>query len=244
MSGVSHNIDRYGVVFDDEGLVADAGLLVAGTLMDRLGLEELVDRVVRLGGRVGGARPGRKVLSLVSSMLVGGSHIDHVDLLRAGSTGRVLPFRVMAPSTVGTFLRSFTWGHVRQLEKVLTIALGRAWRLGAGPPKRGVTLDLDSTICEVSGKTKQGAGFGYTNKLCYHPLLAFRADTGEVVGARLPGRGVAAGCGPFRERDDQAACDGPGPRAGSACGPIRVSGPMQCWRLSTNWEWPGRSPPS
>ena len=114
MSGVSHNIDRYGVVFDDEGLVADAGLLVAGTLMDRLGLEELVDRVVRLGGRVGGARPGRKVLSLVSSMLVGGSHIDHVDLLRAGSTGRVLPFRVMAPSTVGTFLRSFTWGHVRQ----------------------------------------------------------------------------------------------------------------------------------
>ena len=185
MSGVSRNIDRYGVVFDDEGLVADAGLLAAGTLMDRLGLEELVDRVVRLGGRVGGARPGRKVLSLVSSMLVGGSHIDHVDLLRAGSTGRVLPFRVMAPSTVGTFLRCFTWGHVRQLEKVLTIALGRAWRLGAGPPKRGVTLDLDSTICEVSGKTKQGAGFGYTNKLCYHPLLAFRADTGEVVGARL-----------------------------------------------------------
>ena len=69
---------------------------------------------------MGGARPGRKVLTLVSSMLVGGSHIDHVNLLRAGSTGRVLPHAVMAPSTVGTFLRSFTWGHVRQLEKVLT----------------------------------------------------------------------------------------------------------------------------
>ena len=185
MSGVSHNIDRYGVVFDDEGLVADAGLLAAGTLMDRLGLEDLVDGTVRLGGRVGGANPGRKVLTVVSAMLVGGSHIDHVDLLRAGSTGRVLAHAVMAPSTVGTFLRSFTWGHVRQLEKVLTISLGRAWRLGAGPPKRGVTIDLDSTICEVSGKTKQGAGFGYTHKLCYHPLLAFRADTGEVVGARL-----------------------------------------------------------
>ena len=185
MSGVSQSIDRFGVVFDDESLVADGGLLAAGTLMDRLGLEDLVDRVVRLGGRVGGARPGRKVLTLVSSMLVGGSHIDHVDLLRAGSTGRVLPFRVMAPSTVGTFLRCFTWGHVRQLEKVLTISLGRAWRLGAGPPKRGVTIDLDSTICEVSGKTKQGAAYGYTKKLCYHPLLAFRADTGEVVDARL-----------------------------------------------------------
>ena len=106
------------MVFDDEGLVADAGLLVAGTLMDRLGLEDLVDRTVRLGGRVGGANPGRKVLTLVSAMLVGGSHIDHVDLLRAGSTGRVLPHAVMAPSTVGTFLRCFTWGHVRQLEKV------------------------------------------------------------------------------------------------------------------------------
>ena len=106
MSGVSHNIDRYGVVFDDEGLVADAGLLVAGTLMDRLGLEGLVDQVVRLGGRVGGANPGRKVLTLVSAILAGGSHIDHVDLLRAGSTGRVLSHAVMAPSTVGTFLRS------------------------------------------------------------------------------------------------------------------------------------------
>ena len=185
MSGVSHNIDRYGVVFDDESLVADAGLLAAGTLMDRLGLERLVDRTVRLVGRVGGARSGRKVLTLVSSMLVGASHIDHVDRLRAGATGRVLPFRVMAPSTVGTFLRSFTWGHVRQLEKALTMALGRAWCLGAGPRDGAVTLDLDSTICPVSGKTKQGAAFGYTKELGYHPLLAFRADTGEIVGVRL-----------------------------------------------------------
>ena len=56
--------------------------------------------------------------------------------------------------------------------KVLTISLGRAWRLGAGPPKGGVTIDLDSTICEVSGKAKQGAGFGYTHKWGYHPLFA------------------------------------------------------------------------
>ena len=185
MSGVLHNIDRLGVVFDDESLVADAGLLAAGTLMDRLGLEELVDGTVRLGGRVGGARPGRKVLTVVAAMLVGASHIDHVDRLRAGSTGRVLPFGVMAPSTVGVFLRSFTWGHTRQLEKVLTLALGRAWRTGAGPGKGPVTVDLDSTICPVSGKGKQGAAYGYTKELGYHPLVAFRASTGEVVGARL-----------------------------------------------------------
>ena len=93
MSGVSQKIDRYGVVFDDEGLIADAGLLVAGTLMDRLGLEALVDSVVRLGDRPGGARPGRKVLTLVAAMLAGATHIDHVDRLRSGSTDRVFPKR-------------------------------------------------------------------------------------------------------------------------------------------------------
>ena len=110
MSRVSHKIDRLEVVFDDESLVADAGLLTASTLMDRLGLEDVVDEVVRLGGRAGAARPGRKVLTLVASMLLGGSHIDHADRLRAGSTGRVLPFRPMASSTVGTFLRSYDLG--------------------------------------------------------------------------------------------------------------------------------------
>jgi hypothetical protein len=62
---------------------------------------------------VGGALPGRKVLTLVFSILAGGSHIDHADRLRAGATRRVLPFSVMAPSTLGTFLRAFTFGHVR-----------------------------------------------------------------------------------------------------------------------------------
>ena len=223
MSGVWQNIDRVGVVFDDESLVADAGLLAAGTLMDRLGLEGLVDRVVRLGGRVGGANPGRKVLTVVSAMLAGGSHIDHVNQLRAGSTGRVLPFRVMAPSTVGTFLRSFTWGHVRQLEKVLTISLGRAWRLGAGPPKRGMTVDLDSTICEVSGKAKGGAAYGYTKKLGYHPLLAFRADTGEVVGARLREGGSQRGVVHFAKETIRRA------RRAGARGPINVRADSGFW---------------
>ncbi len=120
-------------------------------------------------------------------MLVGGSHIDHVERLRSGSTDRVLGFGVMAPSTVGTFLRSFTWGHVRQLDKALAEALGRVWAAGVGPGDDALTLDLDSTICEVSGKDKAGASYGYTNVLGYHPLVATRAETGEVVGARLRG---------------------------------------------------------
>ena len=71
--------------------------------MDRLGLEALVDRTVRLGSRAGGARPGRKVLTVVASMLLGGSHIDHVDQLRAGSTHRVLPFWGDGPFHGGNF---------------------------------------------------------------------------------------------------------------------------------------------
>ena len=86
---------------------------------------------------------------------------------------------------MGTFLRSFTWGHTRQLDKAFGEALGRAWRLGVGPQDSALTVDLDSTICAVSGKTKQGASYGYTKELGYHPLLATRADTGEIVGVRL-----------------------------------------------------------
>lgn len=186
MSRVPHEIDRLEPVFDDESLVADAGLLTAATLMNRLGLEDVVDSMVRLGGRPGGARPGRKVLTLAASMLLGGSHIDHVDRLRAGSTGRVLGFRPMAASTLGTFLRSCTWGHVRQMDKAAGEALRRAWTTDAGPGGP-VTIDVDSTICEVSGKTKQGAAYGYTNQLGYHPLVAVRADTGEIIAARLRG---------------------------------------------------------
>ena len=185
MSGVSRGIDRIEVVFDDPNLVANAGLLVPATLMARLGLEALVNATVRLGGRVGGASPGRKVLTLVAAILAGGSHIDHANMLRAGATQVVLGFRVMAPSTLGTFLRAFTFGHIRQLDRVIAETIGRAWALGAGPGDAPLVIDMDSTICEVHGHAKQGAAYGYTRTLGYHPILATRADTGEVLHARL-----------------------------------------------------------
>lgn len=185
MTRVSHDIDRIVVTFDDPNLVSNAGLLLVATLTRRLGLEALVNTTVKLIGRVGGARPGRKVLTLVHSMIAGGTHIDHADMLRAGSTGDVLGHRVMAPSTLGTFLRSFTFGHVRQLEAVIGKTIERAWALGAGPGEMPLVIDIDSTICEVDGKAKQGAGYGYTKELGYHPLIATRADTGEIVQARM-----------------------------------------------------------
>jgi hypothetical protein len=97
------------VSFDDPNLVANAGLILVGTLVLRLGLDRLVNTTVRLGGRVGGARPGRKVLTLVHSIVAGGSHIGHAEVLRSGASEAVLPHRVMAPSTLGTFLRAFTF---------------------------------------------------------------------------------------------------------------------------------------
>ena len=105
MSSVSRGIDRIEVTFDEPNLVANAGLLLVATLVVRLRLEALINDMVDLTGRVGGALPGRKVLTLVHAMVAGGSHIDHADVLRSGATQAVLPHRVMAPSTLGTFLR-------------------------------------------------------------------------------------------------------------------------------------------
>jgi hypothetical protein len=183
VSRVSQSLDRVRVIFDDDNLVANAGLLLPATLVERLDVETMIYTTVRLDGRVGGASPGRRVLTLMNTMLAGGSHIDHADVLRAGSSEQVVSHRVMAPSTLGTFLRSFTFGHVRQLEAVNDIARHRAWAAGTAPG--ALTIDVDSTICEVVGKAKQGAGYGYTHCLGYHPLLATIAGSGEILNGRL-----------------------------------------------------------
>lgn len=180
----SHDLDRTQITFDDDHAVANAGLLMTATLAERLGLEGLVDDMVELGQRTGSARPGRKVLTLVQSIAVGGDSIDDAAVLRTGSTEEILPHRVMAPSTLGTFLRAFTFGHVRQLDRVAEAALRRAWASGAGPVDEPMTIDLDSTVCEVHGHHKGGATYGHTRVLGYHPLLATRAETGEVLHAR------------------------------------------------------------
>ncbi len=178
-------LDRVSVEFDDERAVADAGIVLVATLAGRLGIEELVDERVRLGDRPGAANAGEKVLTLVSAMALGADCIDDCDVLRAGRTGQVLEHRVAAPSTLGTFLRAFTFGHVRQLDRVLGETLTRAWQAGAGPGDGRLIVDVDSFVGEVHGHAKQGAAFGYTRTRGYHPILATRADTGEVLHIRL-----------------------------------------------------------
>ena len=178
-------LDSVQVAFDEPRLISDAGLLLTATLAERLGLEELVNESVWLGYKVAGAAlPGRKVMSLVHGMLAGADSIDEMNVLRAGSTGLILGHRVMAPSTLGTFLRAFTFGHVRQLDHVLDTTLARAWEAGAGPGAGPLVIDIDSFIGEVHGDQKQGACYGYTRQLGYHPIAAVRADTGEVLHIR------------------------------------------------------------
>ena len=178
--------DRIHVAFDDHRLVANAGLLLPASLALRLGLGELVDKHVDLGDAPGRANVGDKMLTLVASALAGGDCIDDADALRSGRTGRVLGCVVKAPSTLGTFLRSFRWGHVRQLDRVSRELLARAWAAGAGPGDGPLTIDLDSTICETYGLAKEGARHhGYTGQRGYHPLLAVAGRTGEVLMARL-----------------------------------------------------------
>jgi hypothetical protein len=178
-------LDGVAVAFDDERAVADAGIVVAATLAGRLGIEALVNERLDLGDRAGAANEGAKVMTLVSAMALGADCIDDCDVLRTGRTADVLGHRVMAPSTLGTFLRAFTFGHVRQLDRVLGEALQRAWAAGAGPGDGRLVVDVDSFVGETFGPTKQGAAFGYTRVRGYHPLLAVRADTGEVLHIRL-----------------------------------------------------------
>src|SRR6266496_1643104 len=212
------------VGLDQVRVVSDAGVALAATLAQRLGLEGLVDRFVLLRPERPGARnAGRKVMSLVFAMALGADSIDDSEVLRSGRTRRLLGGWVAAPSTLGTFLRAFTFGHVRQLDRVLGETLTRAWRAGAGPGVGRLVVDVDSFIGEVHGYQKQGASFGYTKKRGYHPLLASRAETGEVLHLRLRKGSANTQRGILRFTDELIAqCPEPPERGSGAAAPTTL----------------------
>ena len=192
----SHTLDRMAGTFDDPHAVADAGLVLPATLAQHLGLRELFEDNIDLGNAPGHANVGHKAMTLLHSALAGGDSIDDADALRAGSTQAVLGHAVLAPSTLGTFLRSFTWGHARQLDRVSGELLARAWAAGAGPGDAPVTIDVDSSVCETYGLQKQGGTkFTYNHVRGYHPLFATVAGSGDVVHCRLRGGNANSGRG-------------------------------------------------
>src|SRR5829696_1711241 len=226
--------DSMVVVFDDERAVANAGVMLPALLAQRLGIEQLVDVRVAVGDRAGAANPGRKVMTMLSAMALGADCIEDCDVLRAGRTGAVLGHRVVAPSTLGTFLRAFTFGHVRQLDRVLGESLTRAWQAGAGPGDERLVVDVDSFVGEVHGRSKQGAAFGYTRVRGYHPLLATRADTGEVLHIRLRKGSANTSRGMLRFCEELIArSSAPARPAPSCSGPTRGSGRTRRSRAST-----------
>lgn len=175
----SHTLNRVSVLFDDPRSVDHAGLLLTASLGQQLGLAELLAERVTVGADTSG-----KVLTVVHSLLAGGDCIDDVDALRAGSTQAVLGHRVAAPSTVGTFLRSFTVGHLSQLDAVCGEVLARAW--AHEPARARCVIDVDSTLCATFGLAKDGARqVMRTGRRGYHPIVAVEAGTGDVVHARL-----------------------------------------------------------
>jgi len=199
-------LDGLRVEFDDERSVSDAGVTLVATLANRLGIEALAGRGVRLRrDRPGAANAGRKVMAILFAMVLGADSIDDCEVLRAGRTRRLLGGWMPAPSTLGTFLRAFTFGHVRQLDALLGETLVRAWRAGAGPSDGRLVVDVDSFVGEVCGRLKEGAAYGYTKLLGYHPILATRADTREVLHIRLRKGSVNTQKGMLRFTDELIA---------------------------------------
>ena len=208
-------LDGIQVEFDDERVVCDAGIMVVATLALRLGIEALAGDLVRLRrDRPGAANAGRKVMALIYAMVLGADSIDDTGVLRAGRTGRLLGGWIAAPSTLGTFLRAFTFGHVRQLDALLGRSIERAWKAGAGPGDGRLVIDVDSFVGEVCGRLKRGASYGYTHLLGYHPILATRADTRETLHIRLrkgsanTQKGVKRFCDELIARVDRAGATG------------------------------------
>ena len=181
----SRSVGRRRGEFDDERAVCDAGIVVVATLASRLGIEALAGDLVRLRrDRPGAANAGRKVMALLYAMVLGANSIDDTDVLRSGRTGRLLGGWIAAPSTLGTFLRAFTFGHVRQLDALLGRSLERAWQAGAGSGAGRLVIDGDSFVGEVCGRLKQGASYGYT--ACWATTdPGDRADTRETLHIRL-----------------------------------------------------------
>jgi hypothetical protein len=187
-------------VFDDPNLISTAGLVPTMALAQKARLAELADSHTSIPTDKG-ANAGAKVFSLVAGMVAGADSIDDMALLRHGAMSKTLD-RPYAPSTLGSFLRSFTFGHVRQLDAVASrflTGLATHTQVLEGVDGR-VLVDIDDTIIEVHGHSKQGAGFGYTGTRGLNALIATvtTAQAAPVIAAQRLRKGS---CGSPRGAD-------------------------------------------
>jgi hypothetical protein len=183
-----HTFSRSSVRFDEPTLVSSAGLVPLVALGDRAGLRRLADAQLTVPGDRG-AHPGAKVSALVAGMAAGADSIEDMNVLRHGGMGRLFA-GLYAPSTLGSFLRSFAFGHVRQLDAVsarLVAGLARHCPLLRDADQIAY-LDVDDTIRATYGYAKQGAGYGYSGVKGLNALLAALstpASAPVIVACRL-----------------------------------------------------------
>ncbi|WP_371476400.1 IS1380 family transposase [Kitasatospora sp. NBC_00315] len=212
----SHAVAAVRAAFDESNLVADAGVVPLVRLAERIGLPRMVAERLRIdgAGNSGGANAGAKAMTLVAAMCAGADSIDDVDRLRHGAMDKLFT-GVRAPSTLGTFLRSFTHGHNRQLHRVhreFLANLTRSTPLLPGADQVAF-VDIDPTHRRVYGRTKQGAEIGRFNGVrTLHPILATVSTplARPVIGAVPLRRGKAAdarGAGSFTAEALAVAAD-------------------------------------
>ena len=207
---LSHDLGKTHASFDDPNLVSRAGVVPVIALAEKAGLADLVCEHVSISSPCG-VNAHLKVPCLVAGMAAGADSIDDMNLLRHGAMGELFG-GIRAPSTLGSFLRSFTWGNVRQLDVVAREFLGA---LAAGTPLLPgadvlAFLDMDPAQERVYGHKKQGAGFGHTQDSGQEPPgpRAERAGRGGLHAAGRPGdRGCAAA---RRHRELRPRCRLPG----------------------------------
>jgi hypothetical protein len=197
---LSHTVAAVSAVFDEPNLVSAAGLVPLLRLAESAGLQDLADKHLSVPTDKG-ANAGLKVASLVAGMAAGADSIADMGLLRHGGMSRLFT-GVYAPSTLGSFLRSFAFGHVRQLDAVASrflASLAQHSRLvaGLGDPRGRVLVDIDDTIIEVHGYAKQGAGFGYSGIRGLNALLA-TVTTGQAAPVIVAQRLRQGSCGSAR----------------------------------------------
>jgi hypothetical protein len=198
---LSHTRGAVSAVFDEPNLVSAAGLFPVLALAERVGVRTLADGWLTVPGHRG-ANPGLKVSSLVAGMVAGADSIDDMALLRHGGMGRLFD-AVYAPSTLGSFLREFRFGHVRQLDAVaarVTANLAASAPLLPGAGEM-VYVDVDDTVRATYGYQKQGAGYGYTGVKGLNALLATASTSSSapvVVATRLRKGSAASARGAAR----------------------------------------------
>ena len=182
-----HTFTAMSIRFDDGNLVSSAGLVPIMGLAQRAGLHELGERWLTVPTDKG-SNPGAKLSSLVAGMVAGADSIDDMAILKHGGMGKVFTGSY-APSTLGSFLRMFRFGHVRQLDAVASRLLDNLNRLAPILPGAGLAmLDIDDTVVEVHGHAKQGAGFGYNKIRGLNAAIATLATPGSapmIVAQRL-----------------------------------------------------------